>query len=68
MASGTEDPVGDWGQGPVYVANTLKENGVRVVDLLLYEGARHELFNETNKDEFFADLIKWLAQDTAAGT
>ena len=68
VASGTEDPVGDFGQGPVYVANTLKEHGVRLVDLLLYECARHELFNETNKDEFFADLVKWLENDTPATT
>ena len=50
------------------MANTLKEHGVRLVDLLLYEGARHELFNETNKDEFFADLVKWLENDSPATT
>ena len=26
----------------------------------MYEGARHELFNETNKEEVFSDLVGWL--------
>ena len=26
----------------------------------LYPGARHEMFNETNRDEVTADLIAWL--------
>jgi len=26
----------------------------------VYEGARHELVNETNKDEVIADLIRWI--------
>ena len=28
--------------------------------LIVYEGARHELFNETNREEVRADLIRWL--------
>jgi len=60
IASGTGDPVGARGQGPTYVAENLKKSGVTRVDLYLYEGARHELFNETNREEFFGDLIGWL--------
>lgn len=66
VVSGTGDPVGGWGQGPTYVADTLKKAGVSHVDLYLYEGARHELFNETNRDEFFADLVGWLNGAMAA--
>ena len=34
----------------------------RLVDaqLIVYEGARHELFNEFNQEEVRADLIRWL--------
>lgn len=60
IASGDSDPVGDYGEGPAYVADTLKEQGARDVTLHLYEGARHELFNETDYDEFAADLLAWL--------
>ena len=28
--------------------------------LIVYEGARHELFNELNQEEVRADLIRWL--------
>jgi alpha-beta hydrolase superfamily lysophospholipase len=35
-------------------------SGAEKVELKLYEGARHELFNETNADEYFGDLLKWL--------
>ena len=34
----------------------------RLVDaqLIVYEGARHEVFNELNQEEVRADLIRWL--------
>ena len=35
-------------------------SGVSDVSLKLYEGARHELFNETNRDEVFADMLTWI--------
>lgn len=30
------------------------------VELIVYDGARHEVFNETNRDEVVADLVRWL--------
>ena len=41
------------------LAKALAAAGV-AVDLTLYEGARHELLNETNRDEVTADIIDWL--------
>jgi len=35
-------------------------SGVSDVTLKLYEGARHELFNETNRMEVFADMLAWI--------
>lgn len=34
--------------------------GLVDVEVIVYEGARHEVFNETNRDEVHADLIAWL--------
>ena len=34
--------------------------GVSDVELIVYEGARHEVFNETNQEEVRSDLIAWL--------
>lgn len=59
VVSGEEDPVGGFGKGVKYVYDNLKKNGADV-QLKLYPGARHELFNETNRDEVFGDLALWL--------
>jgi len=55
------------------VAGWLRDSGVRDVTLKLYEGARHELHNEINRDEVVADLTSWLKdheneEDTANGS
>lgn len=58
--SGAEDPAGG-AQGWVPVlADKLKSNGVRNVETRLYPGARHEVLNETNRDEVMRDLRDWL--------
>lgn len=60
IMSGDMDPVGNYGKGPRYVYKQLMINGVDNVTLKMYEGARHELFNETNSDEVFADILEWI--------
>jgi alpha-beta hydrolase superfamily lysophospholipase len=61
VISGGFDPV--TGPGQTF-ANTLVERyraaGMRNVDHRIYPGGRHELFNETNRDEVTTDLIVWL--------
>ena len=59
IVSGENDPVGGFGKGVRYVYDNLKKNGA-YVSLKLYPGARHELFMETNREEVFSDLIKWV--------
>jgi alpha-beta hydrolase superfamily lysophospholipase len=60
IMSGEEDPVGNYGKGPREVYDGLKKRGVYNLQLKMYEGARHELFNEINKAEVFEDIAKWL--------
>ncbi len=60
VISGDMDPVGNYGRGPDYVYKHLLISGCKKVDLKMYEGARHELFNETNSEEVFADLVSWI--------
>lgn len=38
----------------------VRASGSPDVTVNLYEGGRHEMFNETNRDEVFADLWAWL--------
>ena len=57
---GEEDPLG----GPTSVrklAEAYRERGgLTDVTVQIYEGARHEVYNETNRDEVIADLVVWL--------
>jgi alpha-beta hydrolase superfamily lysophospholipase len=43
------------------LANAYRtRSGLSDVTVLLYPGARHEIFNELNQDEVLADLVAWL--------
>lgn len=49
------------------LAGALSATGNRHVQLRLYPEARHELLNETNRDEVSADILGWLEQALALG-
>jgi alpha-beta hydrolase superfamily lysophospholipase len=59
VIAGDQDPTGAMGVHPAALAEGLKAAGV-ATDLTLYPGARHELLNETNRDEVTADIVTWL--------
>lgn len=58
--SGDADPVGNNGKGVNLVAETLKQAGVTDLQLNLYEGGRHEMLNEINRNQVIADLLSWI--------
>lgn len=47
-------------RGNVLLANAFRKRGVDDIVLFVYEGARHEIYNETNQDEVLNDLANWL--------
>lgn len=47
-------------RGNVMLANAYRKRGVDDIVLFIYEGARHEIYNETNKDDVLHDLATWL--------
>lgn len=61
VMSGSDDPLS--GQGPLVqlVGQRYRDAGVRDVTVIVYPGARHEIFNEINRDDVTGDLIAWLA-------
>ena len=60
LASGDCDPVGGRGGGGVrQAAGWLRQSGHGTVELKLYPGARHELLNETNRDEVYQEILNW---------
>ena len=67
LFSGAMDPVGAHGEGVKRVAQELRDAGIRDVTLRLYPDGRHEMFNEVNCDEAYADLIAWLDEKTVQG-
>ena len=62
---GQMDPV----NGQLALVNVLvdryRQAGLRDVTLQVYPGARHEVFNETNREEIFGDVIGWLEKALA---
>ena len=47
-------------RGNVKLADAYRKLGVDDIVLFVYEGARHEIYNETNRDEVLGDLSNWL--------
>jgi len=60
LISGTDDPVGSMGKGVEKVYDMLKSSGHEDVEIKLYEGARHEVLNEINREEVFEGLKTWI--------
>ncbi len=42
------------------MAEQFRRAGMRDVTVKLYKDARHEVFNEINREEAMGDLIAWL--------
>ncbi len=56
LISGDSDPVGDYSKGVKEVYRKLKDLGASV-QMKLYENCRHEILNDTCRDEVFKDII-----------
>ena len=60
LYSGDNDPVGSNGEGVKKVYGYFKSNGTKDLTMKLYPEGRHEMHNELNREEVFADVIAWL--------
>lgn len=59
IISGSDDPVGGYSKGIRKVYSLYKNAGLENVSMKLYEGARHEILNETNRDEVYSDILSF---------
>lgn len=59
IIGGECDPVSD-GKRLKVLAHVLAQAGHRALQLKVYSQARHEVFNELNREEVTRDLIDWL--------
>lgn len=60
LIAGDMDPVGDYGVGVRGVFASYLDAGLSDVEIQLYEGARHEVINEINRDDVYLDITNWL--------
>jgi alpha-beta hydrolase superfamily lysophospholipase len=65
IVSGEDDPLAGKGQLVEILAQRYRDAGVRDVTLRIYPEARHEIFNETNRDEITAFVLEWLSARSA---
>ena len=59
VIGGTRDPVGKNAAGLRELVALYRQRGLEV-ECRFYEDARHELLNETNREEVTRDIIAWL--------
>lgn len=60
--SGDMDPVGDYGEGVKKAYEDFRKAGMKRVSMKLYPGGRHELLNETNKQQVYEELYPWIME------
>lgn len=58
--SGDRDPVGRNGAGVREAYRLFLDAGMKDVTITLYPGARHEMLQETNREEVYGDILAWL--------
>lgn len=59
ITGGENDPVGGR-RGMTRLAAAYERTGHTAVTLTIYPGGRHEMLNETNRDEVTEDILGWM--------
>ena len=57
---GQADPIGGEYSNKALVKAYRKNAGTHDIELFVYHDARHEIYNELNKDQIIQDLIDWI--------
>lgn len=60
--AGEKDPVTGGKKKFQNTIDTLKEKGYECVAAKVYEGKRHELLNEVNRQQVFEDVSRWIEE------
>lgn len=61
LTSGTEDPVGHYGEDVKKLYGIYKDKlGISKTEIKLYDGMRHELQHEIGKEQVFEDQYEWI--------
>jgi alpha-beta hydrolase superfamily lysophospholipase len=65
IASGDADPLAGGGALVQLLGQRYRDAGIADVTVKLYAAGRHEILNETNRDEVTSDIISWLRAHSA---
>jgi alpha-beta hydrolase superfamily lysophospholipase len=68
FVSGEQDPLGGYGRGIRKTVRAYVKAGMRDVTLITYPDARHELFQEMERDKTMDDIWRWMSARIAAGS
>ncbi len=60
LIAGEADPVGNYGEGVKALKSQYDRLGLKDVELKLYPEDRHEILNEIDRREVFADVLGWI--------
>ena len=60
IQGGSMDPVSDMGKGLYALRDQYANLGLSRVELDVYDGARHEIFNETNRMEVYRNTLAFI--------
>ncbi len=60
IQGGSMDPVSDMGKGLYKLRDQYTALGLPRVELTVYDGARHEIFNETNRMEVYRNTLTFI--------
>lgn len=63
FVAGADDPVGSFGKGVVKAFEHYKKAGIRKISMKLYEGDRHEILNETDREQVYEDIYSWFTEN-----
>lgn len=60
ILSGDADPIGEYGRGTRRLLAEYEARGYSDATMILYPDARHELLNETNREQVTTDILAWM--------
>jgi alpha-beta hydrolase superfamily lysophospholipase len=60
LFAGANDPVGNFGKGVEKTRDAFRDAGIADLTMNLYEGGRHEMLNEVNREEVASDVVSWI--------